>query len=337
MGGWGYREKNSVYIRHQDFIINPTSPHNPIPHNPMTPLKLGTRKSPLALAQAQEVRARLLEASPGLAIELVAMTTSGDSTDRPLADIGGKGLFTKEIEEALLDGRIDIAVHSVKDMQTVLPGGLTLGCVLEREDPRDRLVGKNIHSIVDIPKGARFGTSSLRRGAQLRMLRPDITIVPLRGNVQTRLARLDSGDMDITMLAVAGLNRLKLFDVPGISLSTNEFLPAIGQGAIGIECREGDSTVLELLSPLADLDSETAILCERAFLQTLDGSCRTPIAGYATVEGNSLQFHGLILRPDGSAHHRVELTGSRDNAESLGVEAGEELLGKAGNGFLINQ
>ena len=301
----------------------------------MTTFKIGTRKSPLALAQAEEVRELLLESMPDLQVEIIPMTTSGDNfTDRPLSDVGGKGLFTKEIEDALLDKRIDIAVHSVKDMQTILPDGLTIGCILEREDPRDRLVGNGLHSLDDIPKGARFGTSSLRRAAQLLMLRPDIKIVPLRGNVQTRLEKLNRGEMDATMLAVAGLNRLQLFDIPGVSLSTDEFLPAIGQGAIGIECREDDEVTLELLSPLADMDTETAILCERSFLQTLDGSCQTPIAGYATIEAREIRFRGLILRPDGSAHHRIDVTGNCDNAETLGVAAGEALLSKAGKGFL---
>ncbi len=301
----------------------------------MKTIKIGTRKSPLAMAQAEEVRALLLELAPDLEVELVSMSTSGDNfTDRPLSEIGGKGLFTKEIEEALLDKRIDIAVHSVKDMQTLLPDGLTIGCVLEREDPRDRLIGNNLHSLDDLPKGARFGTSSLRRAAQLLMLRPDLTIVPLRGNVQTRLAKLASGEMDATMLAVAGLNRLQMWDVAGVTLDTNVFLPAIGQGAIGIECREEDTAILELLSPLADIESETAIICERSFLQALNGSCHTPIAGYATVEGKELSLRGLIMRPDGSAYHRIEVKGSCDDAESLGVSAGEQLLAKAGQGFI---
>jgi hydroxymethylbilane synthase len=298
-------------------------------------IRIGTRKSPLALVQAEEVRSKLLESRPDCEVELVAMSTSGDNfTDRPLSEIGGKGLFTKEIEEAMLAGRIDIAVHSVKDMQTVLPDGLSLGCVLEREDPRDRLIGENLHSLDDLPNGARFGTSSLRRSAQLLMLRPDLKMVPLRGNVQTRLKKLQEGEMDATMLAVAGLNRLQKWDTSGVSLSTDEFLPAIGQGAIGIECRTNDTAVLELLSPLADIASETAVVCERAFLQALDGSCHTPIAAYATVDGTQLRIRGLIMRPDGSAHHRVEMTGNSADAESLGIAAGEELLAKAGANFL---
>jgi len=290
-------------------------------------LKIGTRKSALALAQAEEVRAKLALAWPKLQVEIVPMMTSGDTfLDRPLADIGGKGLFTKEIEDALLDGRIDIAVHSIKDMQTLLPDGLTLGCVLEREDPRDVLVGKNVRSLDDIPKGATFGTSSLRRSAQLLMKRPDIKIVPLRGNVQTRISKIEKGEVDFTMLAQAGLNRLKLFDVPGFVLSTDEFLPAVAQGAIGIECREGDTVTLELLVPLADVETEIAVLCERAFLQALDGSCRTPIAGYATVEGDVIHLRGLLLNADGSKHFSIQKTGNIHDAESLGESAGAELL-----------
>jgi hydroxymethylbilane synthase len=302
-------------------------------------IRIGTRKSALALAQAKEVAGKLMEHWPHLdemgAIELVPMTTSGDTIqDRPLSDIGGKGLFTKEIEDALLDSRIDIAVHSMKDMQTVLPDGLITGCMLEREDPRDVLVGDGLRKLSDLPDGATFGTSSLRRSAQVLMHRPDIKIVPLRGNVQTRLGKVQNGEIQATMLAQAGLNRLLIWDFPGAALDTEEFLPAVAQGAIGIECRQGDEAVMELLSPLADIDTETAVLCERAFLQALDGSCRTPIAGYATVEGDRLHFKGLIIRPDGRMHHWVEKEGNRSDAESLGIEAGEELLAKAGKNFL---
>lgn len=298
-------------------------------------LKIGTRKSPLALAQAEEVRAALAEAWPEMTLEIVAMETSGDKfIDRPLSEVGGKGLFTKELDEALLEKRVDIAVHSIKDMQTVLPDGLTMGCVLEREDPRDKLIGKDLHSLDDLPKGATFGTSSLRRSAQVLMYRPDIKIVPLRGNVQTRINKVTAGDVDATMLAMAGLNRLNIWDIPGNALSTEEFLPAVAQGALGIECRSNDDAVLEILSPLADLQSEMAILCERAFLRALDGSCRTPIAGYATVDGNVLHLRGLIVYPDGSKHHTIDVTGDVKDAETLGASAGSELLAKAGKNFL---
>jgi len=293
-------------------------------------MKIGTRKSPLALAQAEEVRGLLLAAWPEMAVEIVPMSTTGDNArDRPLSDIGGKGLFTKELEEALLAGQIDIAVHSMKDMTTVLPDGLTIGCMLEREDPRDMLVGEGLSSLDDIPEGASFGTSSLRRSSQLLMKRPDIKIVPLRGNVHTRLGKIERGEIRATMLARAGLNRLQLFDVPGVSLNVDAFLPAIAQGAIGIECREDDATMLETLSPLAHPETEMAVLCERAFLRVLDGSCRTPIAGYATIEGNALHFRGLIVAPDGSSHHDVEITGNAKDAETLGETAGQELLEKS--------
>ncbi len=333
----------------------------------MTTLKIGTRKSPLALAQAEEVRLSLLEAWPELEIELAPMVTGGDKfQDSPLNDIGGKGLFTKEIEDALLAGSIDIAVHSMKDMPTALPDGLMIGCMPEREDPRDMLVANGIRSLDDLPKGAVFGSSSLRRVAQMRMRRPDIKAVPLRGNVQTRLGKLARGEVQATMLAKAGLNRLDLHDVPGILLQADDFLPAVAQGAIGIECRADNTKMLELLSPLADIDTETAVLCERAFLSMLDGSCKTPIAGYAVISplplregaggggilekdislrypptptlplkggGNSIHFRGLIAKPDGSVYHMVDVTGNISESEQLGIEAGRELLKKAGEHF----
>jgi hydroxymethylbilane synthase len=296
-------------------------------------IRLGTRKSALALVQAEEVHTRLQTAWPGIEVEFVTIVTSGDMfTDRPLSDIGGKGLFTKEIEEALLDGRIDIAVHSVKDMQTVLPEGLIIGCMLEREDPRDMLVGKNITSIESIPKGATFGSASLRRAAQILMRRPDLKIVPLRGNVQTRLNKLEAGEMQATMLAKAGLNRLKLHDIPGVTLPITEFLPAVAQGALGIECRAGNTAIRDLLKPLSHMVTEQAVTCERAFLRALDGSCRTPIAGHAEVKGNNIYLRGLIVRPDGSAFHSIEMQGK--DAAALGREAGNELLAKAGKNFI---
>jgi hydroxymethylbilane synthase len=301
----------------------------------LTKIRIGTRKSALAMAQAQQVADALAEAWPELQTEIIPMMTSGDAfVDRPLSDIGGKGLFTKELEEALLDKRIDIAVHSMKDMPTVLPDGLTIGCMLEREDPRDMLLGEGIRTLNDLPDGATFGTSSLRRGAQVLMHRPDIRIVPFRGNVQTRLAKLKSGEVQATMLAMAGLNRLNIWDVPGHALPVDEFIPAVAQGAIGVECRENDADTLETLSPLADITTETAVQCERGFLQALDGSCRTPIAGYATVEGDQLHFRGIVIRPNGKAHHAIEKRGKAQDAETLGIAAGEELLAIAGKGFL---
>lgn len=290
-------------------------------------IRIGTRKSALALAQARNICQRLLAAWPALReedIALVHITTSGDRfTDQPLTDIGGKGLFTKEIEDALLDGSIDLAVHSVKDMQTVLPEGLIIGCMPEREDPRDVLIGAA--SLAGLPKNATFGTSSLRRSAQALMQRPDLTIVPLRGNVETRLAKLQSGLIRATMLAQAGLNRLGLKDIHAAALPISDFLPAVGQGAVGIECRVEDSRMRDLLAPLSHAPTETAVRCERAFLRAVDGSCRMPIAGYAAVTGGSLQFDGLLIDPDGSRPRRVTLKGGIADAESIGLAAGKKI------------
>lgn len=301
--------------------------------------RIGTRKSPLALAQAEEVAELLRQAWPHLAVpgavELVPMMTSGDTfLDRPLADIGGKGLFTKEIEDALLDGRIDIAVHSMKDVQTQLPPGLTIGCILDREDPRDMLVGQGLEKFSDLPEKSIVGTSSLRRAAQLKMYRPDLAIVPFRGNVQTRLAKLDKGEARATLLAMAGLNRLRRWDVPGTPLPLELFLPAVAQGAVGIECRQNDTDTLDILAPLSHVETEIAIACERAFLAALDGSCRTPIAGYAAIHESSIEFRGLIIRPDGTDHHAIALKGGVDDAAALGEHAGKMLAEKAGKDFI---
>jgi len=301
----------------------------------MATIRIGTRKSPLALAQAEEVSNRLRAAWPELETELVKITTSGDRfIDRPLADIGGKGLFTKEIEEALLAGDIDIAVHSMKDMPTLLPDGLTIGCMMEREDPRDMLIADDVRSLADLPKAARIGTSSLRRAAQLLMLRPDLVIVPFRGNVETRIEKLKAGKAGATMLAVAGLNRLGIMDAPGFVLDIHECLPAVAQGAVGIECREHDAEILGLLEPLNDPATAIAVSCERAFLKELDGSCRTPIAGYARLNGSEIHFSGLIAKPDGSAHHKIDLFGGISDALKLGKDAGEAVYSKAGSGFI---
>lgn len=297
-------------------------------------IRIGTRKSPLALAQAEIVRQKLSAAWPGLEAEIVTFTTSGDKfLDQPLSEIGGKGLFTKEIEEALLEGSIHIAVHSMKDMPTVLPKGLVIGAVLEREDPRDVLIGMGFDSLDSLPLAATVGTSSLRRTAQLKIRRPDLNIVPLRGNVQTRLSKLEAGEVQATMLAKAGLNRLEL-EVEGAVLSTDDFLPAIAQGAVGIECRESDPEVRATVAALSHQPTEFAIDCERAFLAVLDGSCRTPIAGYAKLDRGVLNFKGLIARPDGLAYHEVARTGSVMDALDIGREAGEELRAKAGEHFL---
>lgn len=289
-------------------------------------IRIGTRKSPLALKQAEFIRRALQAAHPGVAVELVHITTSGDRfIDRPLADIGGKGLFTKEIEEALLGGAIDIAVHSVKDMETRLPEGLMIGCCPEREDARDVLIGAASFSA--IPKGAAFGTASLRRGAQALMKRPDFKIVPLRGNVETRLKKVEQGEIAATLLAVAGLKRLGLALPPSV-LPVSEFLPAAGQGAIAVECREKDARIRDLLAPLSHSATESAIACERAFLAALDGSCRTPIAGHAVIQNRMLHFEGLLAEPDGNRHWRITAQGDMADAERLGQAAGKELRAK---------
>ena len=289
------------------------------------PLKIGTRQSPLALAQAHEV-AHLL----AVPHEIVSMTTRGDMlADASLSDFGGKGLFSKELEDALLAGTIDIAVHSLKDMATVLPNGLVITCVLPREDARDALICKTARRIADLPQGANFGTSSLRRAAQILHLRPDLKIVPLRGNVGTRLRKIEDGVAAATMLARAGLNRLKLFNVPAHDISVEECLPAVAQGTIGIECRADDTKTRELLARVNCATTMAAVTCERAFLKVLDGSCRTPIAGYAHIENGGLHFEGLIANPDGTNLRRTSLTGAVNDAERLGVEAGSILKSRA--------
>ena len=299
-------------------------------------LRIGTRGSPLALVQARMVRSRLAAAA-GLeegAIELIVIRTTGDTIqDRTLAEEGGKGLFTKEIEEALLEGRVDLAVHSAKDMPTVLPGGLVLAACLEREDPRDAFISRKVRSLSDLARGASLGTASLRRQAIAKRARPDLRVLPLRGNVETRLRKLDAGEVDATILALAGLKRLGLSDRAAVVMSADEFLPAAGQGAIGIETREDNKGVRDILARVDHGDTSVAIACERAFLGTLDGSCKTPIAGHATVSGDAIQFRGLIARPDGSAAHDIAGTGKRKDAATIGAEAGRELKHRAGPGF----
>lgn len=287
-------------------------------------VRIGTRKSPLALAQAALVQAALIRAHPGIAVEIVPMTTSGDRFTGSLAEVGGKGLFTKELEDGLLEGSLDIAVHSAKDMQTVLPEGLVLACVPEREDVCDVLVGAS--SIASLRQGAALGTSSLRRSAQALYLRPDLKIVHLRGNVQTRLAKLEKGEADATLLAFAGLKRLNLSPLPGTAVPVSEILPAVAQGAIGIECRADDAATRALLAPLNHGPSMTAVIAERAMLFTLDGSCRTPIAGLATLKNGMLSLHGMLLLPDGKQCWQTQMEGRPEAAAQLGEEAGEKLL-----------
>ncbi|MFQ0814307.1 porphobilinogen deaminase [Brucella anthropi] len=299
-------------------------------------VKIGTRGSKLALAQAHETRRRLIEAHglPEEAIEIIPMSTAGDRIqDRALSEIGGKGLFTEEIEQALTEGRIDLAVHSTKDMPTVLPDGLHLSVFLEREDPRDAFIGRTASRLLDLPQGATVGSSSLRRQALIRRLRPDLQVVIFRGNVETRLRKLDAGDVDGTFLACAGLRRLGLGDVITELVDPESFPPAPGQGAIGIETRIGDTRIDALLAPLAHRETAIALACERAFLAALDGSCRTPIAGLATVNGDMVSFHGMILKPDGSQVHEIRAEGTVANAAALGTEAAEHLRAKAGPQF----
>ena len=302
--------------------------------------RLGTRGSPLALAQAREVRRRLAESHAELAaedaVEIVVIKTSGDRIqDRSLADIGGKGLFTKEIEEALLDGRIDAAVHSMKDVPTWLPDGLVIDCVLPREDPSDALFCADGAALAALPAGAVVGTSSLRRQAQVLAARPDLSVVPLRGNVDTRLRKLAEGQVDATLLAVAGLRRLGQADRITAVLTSEEMLPAVAQGAIGIEMRADDDKTRAFLAPLDDPDSSCRVAAERACLEVLDGSCRTPIAALAEFAGSNGTMHlrALVAMPDGSALHRAERSGARSDAEVLGREVGHELRGLAGPAF----
>jgi hydroxymethylbilane synthase len=293
----------------------------------------------LARAQTREVQERLVRAHPGLAepgaIEIRIIRTSGDKvTDRALSEIGGKGLFTKEIEEALIAGEIDIAVHSMKDMATWLPRGLAITCLLPREDPRDAFFSPHASSLDGLAPGATVGTASLRRQAQILARRPDLAVMVLRGNVETRLRKLAAGEVDATVLALAGLRRLGLAETPTAVLSTDEMLPAVGQGAIGVECRTDDARVRSLLAPLDDAATSICVAAERALLRLLDGSCRTPIAALAEMEGNAtIRLRGLIARPDGTRVWRVERRGPAEAAEALGGEAGAELRAAAGPSF----
>jgi hydroxymethylbilane synthase len=298
---------------------------------------LGARGSPLALAQANETR-RLLAAAHGwdeARIAIAVIRTSGDLIqDRPLSDVGGKGLFTKEIDSALLDRRIDFAVHSAKDMPSVAPEGVTIAGFLPREDVRDALISRVADSIAALPKNARLGAASLRRQAQARRLRPDLRIALLRGNVETRLSKIDSGEFDATLLALAGLKRLGLADRASAVLAIDDFLPAVGQGAIAFAAREGDARVLEALAPIADVATGIALAAERAFLAALEGSCRTPIAGYATLGEGVVTLRGEVLREDGSERFDIRREGPAAEAARLGAEAGRALLARLPAGVL---
>jgi hydroxymethylbilane synthase len=303
--------------------------------SPDRPLRIGTRGSPLALAQAREARDRLMAAHglPETAFEIVAIRTTGDRVqDRPLAELGGKGLFTREIEEALASGRIDIAVHSMKDMPTLQPAGLVIACLLPREDARDAFVTLGGAGLATLAPGAVVGTSSLRRRAQVRHRRPDLVVVEFRGNVETRLRKLGDGVAAATFLAMAGLNRLGV-DVPATPIDPDEMLPAVAQGAIGIERRRGDDRVAALLAPIHDTATGHRVAAERAYLAGLDGSCQTPIAGLAELSGDRLRLRGEILRPDGSERLAHAVEGAVADAAAIGSEVAAVLRARAGQGF----
>jgi hydroxymethylbilane synthase len=298
--------------------------------------RIGTRGSPLALAQAGETRDRLM-AAHGLdesMFEIVVLSTKGDRvTDRPLSEIGGKGLFTAELEDRLLSGDLDFAVHSSKDMATVLPEGLEIIAYLPREDIRDVFVSRLAARLIDLPEGAMVGTASLRRQALVRKLRPDLNVKIFRGQVDTRLRKLAEGEADATLLAYAGLKRLGKPEVATEILDPESFPPAPAQGAICIEARSGDARIAAMLSAVNHAPTHAAVSCERAFLKVLDGSCRTPIAGYALVEGNDLRFSGMILTPDGASHHSITAEGPASQCRTIGERAGHEIRAKAGPSF----
>jgi hydroxymethylbilane synthase len=297
----------------------------------MPPLRMATRGSPMALRQTALVRDRLISLYPEIALEIVPVRTTGDRVqDRLLAEIGGKGLFTKEIEETLRSGQADLAVHSLKDMETRLPAGLVIGCVLPRDDPRDALVARGAARLADLPKGARIGTASLRRRAQLLRHRPDLVVRAIRGNAGTRLKKLADGEFDAIVLALCGLERLGEAHRAGEILPCEVMLPAVGQGALALECRADDDAMRRLLAPLDDPDTAACVGAERAMLAALDGSCRTPIAGLAVVDGGRLILDGLLLTPDGSGAIRARQTGPIDDAERIGAALGAELRRRAG-------
>ena len=300
------------------------------------PFRIGTRGSPLALAQAAETRARLMAAHdlPEEMFEIVVLSTTGDRiTDRPLSEIGGKGLFTLELEEQLASGELDFAVHSSKDMPTRLPDGLHISAYLPREDFRDAVIGRTAPTLTALPDGATVGTASLRRQALVRRLRPDIKVEIFRGSVGTRLRKLAEGHVDATLLAYAGLKRLAREEVATELLDPADFPPAPAQGAICIESRIGDARIDKLLEAVNHCPTYDAVSCERAFLGALDGSCRTPIGGYAICDGDHLRFSGLILTPDGRQEHAIAIDGLRSDAEKLGRQAGDAVRAAAGPGF----
>ena len=300
-------------------------------------IRIATRKSPLAMWQAEHVKAQLQQAHPGLEVELVGMSTQGDKIlDTPLAKIGGKGLFVKELEQGMLEGRADIAVHSMKDVPVELPEGLHLPVIMEREDPRDAFVSNTYASLEELPEGAVVGTSSLRRQCQLADRRPDLKIAPLRGNVNTRLRKLDEGEFDAIILASAGLKRLGFKDRITAFIDTEDSLPAIGQGAIGIECRVDDEWVNGLLEPLHDDETAICVRAERAMNNRLMGGCQVPIAGFAVLNQNRIYMRGLVGEPDGSVIMRAEIQGEPGEAETLGIALAEDLLGQGADQVLAH-
>lgn len=299
------------------------------------PIRIATRKSPLAMWQAEFVKAELELAHPGLVVELLPMVTKGDIIlDTPLAKVGGKGLFVKELEVAMLEGRADIAVHSMKDVPVEFPKGLGLVTICEREDPRDAFVSNHYDSIDDLPLGAIVGTSSLRRQCQLRSQRPDLIVNDLRGNVNTRLRKLDEGQYDAIILATAGLKRLKMNDRIRSEIAPEVSLPAVGQGAVGIECRLNDQRVRDLLAPLNHQPTATRVLCERAMNNRLQGGCQVPIGSYSELQGDNIWLRALVGEPDGSIIVRAEISGPITAAEQLGETLADELLAKGAKEIL---
>ena len=302
--------------------------------NLISHLRIGTRGSPLAMWQALHVRDRLAALYPATSISIEEIKTTGDQIlDRPLSEVGGKGLFTKELDRAVLDGRCDIAVHSLKDVETWLAEGIRLAAILEREDVRDAFISPKADSIDALPSGAKVGTSSLRRKAQLLAMRPDLEVVLFRGNVQTRLRKLEEGVADATFLAYAGLKRLEMAHVATSVLPPETLLPAVGQGALAIAIREDDVRTAEMLTSLNDAETAACTSCERAFLEVLDGSCHTPIAGLATVNGSEISFRGLVAREDGKRLLRVDGRGAVSDAIAVGRAAGADLKERMGEHF----
>jgi hydroxymethylbilane synthase len=303
-----------------------------------TRIRIGTRGSPLALVQAEAVRAALASTSgmPAEAIEIVIIRTTGDwITDRPLADAGGKGLFTKEIDEAMLDGRVDIGVHSAKDMATRLPEGVEIGACLPRGDPRDAFVSPHARTLTELPAGAIVGTSSLRRRALVLHQRPDLAVADLRGNVDTRVRKIEEGRAHATLLAAAGLVRLGLTGHVASYLDVDTWVPAPGQGTIAIAVRADDERAKRLVAALDDRQTALALAAERAFLAVLDGSCRTPIGGIARIDGDLMTFHGMIVKPDGSAAHDVTTSGRASDAVRIGEKAARDITAMGGADFFV--